>query len=100
MLRSLDADKKHCALQWLAACIVTAIAGMNGVKQLMVFHAPLCIAAAILLVLALHDSGTSDWKTGPAALPPSGAAVCGVACHGGSRRGGVFHQQQRHVAAV
>ena len=39
------------------------IAGMNGVKQLMVFHAPLCIAAAILLVLALHDSGTSDWKT-------------------------------------
>ena len=41
----------------------TAIAGMNGVKQLMVFHAPLCIAAAILLVLALHDSGTSDWKT-------------------------------------
>ena len=63
VLRSLDADKKHCALQWLAACIVTAIAGMNGVKQLMVFHAPLCIAAAILLVLALHDSGTSDWKT-------------------------------------
>lgn len=60
VLRSLDADKKHCALQWLAACIVTAIAGMNGVKQLMVFHAPLCIAAAILLVLALHDSGTSD----------------------------------------
>ncbi len=50
VLRSLDADKKHCALQWLAACIVTAIAGMNGVKQLMVFHAPLCIAAAILLV--------------------------------------------------
>ena len=63
VLRSLDADKKHCALQWLAACIVTAIAGMNGVKQLMVFHAPLCIAAAILLVLALHDCGTSDWKT-------------------------------------
>lgn len=63
VLRSLDADKKHCALQWLAACIATAIAGMNGVKQLMVFHAPLCIAAAILLVLALHDSGTSDWKT-------------------------------------
>ena len=63
VLRSLDADKKHCALQWLAACIVTAIAGMNGVKQLMVFHAPLCIAAAVLLVLALHDSGTSDWKT-------------------------------------
>ena len=63
VLRSLDADKKHCALQWLAACFVTAIAGMNGVKQLMVFHAPLCIAAAVLLVLALHDSGTSDWKT-------------------------------------
>ena len=61
VLRSLDADKKHCALQWLAACIVTAIAGMNGVKQLMVFHAPLCIAAAILLVLALHDSGTVSY---------------------------------------
>lgn len=39
-------------------------------------------------------------ENGPAALPPSGATVCGVACHGGGRRGGVFHQQQRHVAAV
>ena len=98
VLRSLDAGKKHCALQWLAACIATAIAGMNGVKQLMVFHAPLCIAAAILLVLARQRHVRLE--NGPAALPPSGAAVCGVACHGGGRRGGVFHQQQRHVAAV
>ena len=46
VLRSLTADKKHCALQWLLACLITAVAGMNGVKQLMVFHAPLCLAAA------------------------------------------------------
>ena len=62
VLRSLDADKKHCALQWVLACVITAVAGMNGVKQLMVFHAPLCLAAAILLVLALHSCGKTDWK--------------------------------------
>ena len=62
VLRSLNADKKHCALQWLLACLITAVAGMNGVKQLMVFHAPLCLAAAILLVLALHSCGKTNWK--------------------------------------
>ena len=62
VLRSLNADKKHCALQWVLACVITAVAGMNGVKQLMVFHAPLCLAAAILLVLALHSSGKTNWK--------------------------------------
>ena len=62
VLRSLNADKKHCALQWVLACVITAVAGMNGVKQLMVFHAPLCLAAAVLLVLALHSCGKSDWK--------------------------------------
>lgn len=62
VLRSLNADKKHCALQWVLACVITAVAGMNGVKQLMVFHAPLCLAAAILLVLALHSCGKTNWK--------------------------------------
>lgn len=62
VLRSLNADKKHCALQWALACVITAVAGMNGVKQLMVFHAPLCLAAAILLVLALHSCGKTNWK--------------------------------------
>lgn len=62
VLRSLNADKKHCALQWVLACVITAVAGMNGVKQLMVFHAPLCLAAAILLVLALYSCGKTNWK--------------------------------------
>ena len=62
VLHSLNADKKHCALQWVLACVITAVAGMNGVKQLMVFHAPLCLAAAILLVLALHSCGKTNWK--------------------------------------
>ena len=62
VLRSLNADKKHCALQWVLACVITAVAGMNGVKQLMVFHAPLCLAAAILLVLALHSCGKTNGK--------------------------------------
>ena len=62
VLRSLNADKKHCALQWVLACVITAVAGMNGVKQLMVFHAPLCLAAAILLVLALHSCGKTNRK--------------------------------------
>ena len=62
VLRSLNAYKKHCALQWVLACVITAVAGMNGVKQLMVFHAPLCLAAAILLVLALHSCGKTNWK--------------------------------------
>lgn len=62
VLRSLNADKKHCALQWVLACVITAVAGMNGVKQLMVFHAPLCLAAAVLLVLALHSCGKTNWK--------------------------------------
>ena len=73
VLRSLNADKKHCALQWVLACVITAVAGMNGVKQLMVFHAPLCLAAAILLVLALHSCGKTNWK---AALGACRKEVC------------------------
>ena len=68
VLRSLDADKKHCRGDPAGACT----ARQRHVRL----------------------------ENGPAALPPSGAAVCGVACHGGGRCGGVFHQQQRHVAAV
>ena len=30
VLRSLTADKKHCALQWLLACLITAVASAAG----------------------------------------------------------------------
>ena len=100
ILRSLYADKKHCALQWLLACVITAVAGMNGVKQLMVFHAPLCVGSS------RHAGDGSarrhrDRLEGRAApLPRRGTAARGVAGHGGGRCGGVFCQQCGAVAAV
>ena len=35
---------------------------VNGIKELMVFHAPLCLAALAVCVLALHGTGEKDWK--------------------------------------
>lgn len=47
---------------WGIACVIAAAAGVNGVKQLMVFHAPMLLAVALVLILALHDCGKTDWK--------------------------------------
>ena len=92
VLRSLTADKKHCALQWLLACLITAVAGMNGVKQLMVFHAPLCLAAAVLLVMALHGSS--------AELPQGGSSAGSLCRDGGGQCGGLLRQQCGAVPPV
>lgn len=62
VLRSRQARGKTLAALWGGACLVSALAGMNGVKQLMVFHAPFILAAAVVLGLALHDCHRQDWK--------------------------------------
>ena len=67
ILRSQQAEPKRCARLWGLACIISAVAGMNGVKQLMVFHAPLLLAVAVVLALALHDCGKTDWRSALAA---------------------------------
>ncbi|HIX93874.1 MAG TPA: hypothetical protein H9846_00220 [Candidatus Gemmiger excrementipullorum] len=60
ILRALRASR---AAPWLAAaCAVAAVSGTNGVKQLMVFHAPLLAASAVLLALALHRCGKTTWR--------------------------------------
>lgn len=65
LLRSCKTDGKRCVRLWIVACLVCVVASLNGVKQLMVFHAPLFLAAGVVLVLALHDCGATSW---PAAL--------------------------------
>lgn len=61
ILRSQSETPKRCVVFWGVACIIAAVAGMNGVKQLMVFHAPMLLATFALLVIALHESGKMDW---------------------------------------
>ena len=61
ILRSQSETPKRCVVFWGVACIIAAVAGMNGVKQLMVFHAPMLLATFALLVMALHESGKMDW---------------------------------------
>lgn len=62
ILRSQDRSSRSCVRLWILACVVAAISGVNGVKQLMVFHAPLLLASAIVLVLALHDCRKTEWR--------------------------------------
>ena len=57
--KSGKARIKWCVL----ACIVSLIACLNGVKQLMVFQAPLILAVMILLLIALNDSKKTDWRS-------------------------------------
>lgn len=63
LLRSQTAEKGRLARLWTIACLLSLAGGINGVKQLMVFHAPLLLAAAVVLGLALHDCGKTDWRS-------------------------------------
>ena len=63
LLRSQTAEKGRLARLWTIACLLSLAGGINGVKQLMVFHAPLLLAAAVVLALALHDCGKTDWRS-------------------------------------
>lgn len=63
LLRSQTAEKGRLARLWIIASLLSLAGGINGVKQLMVFHAPLLLAAAVVLALALHDCGKTDWRS-------------------------------------
>lgn len=63
LLRSMRTDIKRCILLWAVACVIAMISGTNGVKQIMVFHAPLLLATTVATGLALHDCGKRDWKS-------------------------------------
>lgn len=63
LLRSQTAEKGRLARLWIIACLLSLAGGINGVKQLMVFHAPLLLAAAVVLALALHDCGKTEWRS-------------------------------------
>ena len=67
LLRSCKTDGKRRVRLWGVACLVCVVASLNGVKQLMVFHAPLFLAAGVVLVLALHDCGATSWRAALAA---------------------------------
>lgn len=67
LLRSCKADGKQCVRLWILAGLVCVVASLNGVKQLMVFHAPLFLAAGVVLTLALHDCGATAWREALAA---------------------------------
>lgn len=85
LLRSSKADTKGCARLWILACLVCVVASLNGVKQLMVFHAPLFLATGVVLALALHDCGATDWRSALAAcrvqvLLFAGSLLTAVCC--------------------
>ena len=63
MFKSVEKSGK-ARIKWCAlACIVSLAACLYGVKQLMVFQAPLILAVMILLLLALSDSKKTDWRS-------------------------------------
>lgn len=62
LLKSIQKEKRG-QIKWLAlACVTSTIACLNGVKQLMVFQAPLLLAVGILLVVALYDGKETTWS--------------------------------------
>lgn len=88
LLRSQAAEKGRLVRLWMAACLLSAAGGVNGVKQLMVFHAPLFLAAAVVLALALHDCGKTDWRGALAACRAqvrlfAGSVLTAVSCAAG-----------------
>lgn len=72
--------KKKIAIYIAFACLFSLAAGLNGVKVLMVFQAPLLLALCILLAVALNQSGEDSWKkaiqTCRAELQLAGAVGC------------------------
>lgn len=62
VLFSLAASRKKCVWMNIAACIMAMLSGMNGVKTLMVFQAPLVLAAMAVLILALNASEEKTWR--------------------------------------
>ncbi len=63
LFKSVEKSGKAC-IKWCAlACVVSLIACLNGVKQLMVFQAPLILAVMILLLLALNNCKKTDWHS-------------------------------------
>lgn len=60
LLRSLQASSP---VGWSSlAAVVSLVSGLNGIKQIMIFHAPFFLAALILFAMALHGSGKTSWK--------------------------------------
>lgn len=61
ILYGQNKDRKKQKRALLLLCILALAGGINGIKELMVFHAPLCLAALVVCVLALHDTGEKNW---------------------------------------
>ena len=94
LLRSQTAEKSRLARLWGIACLLSLVGGVNGVKQLMVFHAPLLLAAAVVLALALHNCGKVDWPGALAACRAqlrlfAGAVLTAAFCAAGYLGGGL-----------
>lgn len=88
LFRSLHATSARYVLWSVAAAAVALISGLNGVKQIMVFHAPFFLAAAVVFVVALHDSEKQNWKGALCACKQegrlfAGATLTGIACGAG-----------------
>ena len=62
ILRGQNKDRKMQRRLLVVVCLLALAGGVNGIKELMVFHAPLCLAALAVFVLALHGTGEKDWK--------------------------------------
>ena len=62
ILRGQNKDRKMQRRLLVVVCLLALAGGVNGIKELMVFHAPLCLAALAVCVLALHGTGEKDWK--------------------------------------
>lgn len=78
LFHSAKPDTVHRGRLWAVACVISLLFGMNGVKQLMVFYAPLLLTVLAVAGLALHDCGKSDWKAACRCCRPQLHLLCGT----------------------
>ena len=62
VLFAIKKTGKQRILLLISACLAALISGLNGIKTIMVFQVPFLLAAAIVLIIAMHTCGKIDWQ--------------------------------------
>lgn len=65
IMRYINESNRKKRILFVSLIIIIALgSGINGVKQLMVFYAPLCLTAIVALVIRIRKNGTDMWRNG------------------------------------
>lgn len=83
LLRGKNAkSRRKWAIYLVLACAVSLIAGTNGIKELMIFHAPFILAVFIVLAIALNTCQSTEWQSAlqrcKGEIRLAGGALCTV----------------------